>query len=63
MLLGVNALWDRCQLQLELRLRGHGKDEALQGGIMLVAQKEGDLALTALILRLHTDLKAKDIYC
>lgn len=56
LLLGVYALRHRRQLQLKLRLRRHGEDEALHRGIMLVAQEEGDLALTTLVLSLQAHL-------
>lgn len=59
LLLGIYALRYRCQLQVELGLRGYCKDEIFQWGSVLVAQEEGDLALTALILRFQSDLQPR----
>ncbi len=56
LLLGFQPLGHRCQLELKLRLRGHYKDDPLQGSCMLVAQEEHDLSLAALILCLQTYL-------
>ncbi len=56
LLLGVQPLGHGRQLELELRLRGHHKDDLLQGSCVLVAQEEHDLSLAALILCLHTYL-------
>lgn len=56
LLLGVQSLRNRCQLELELGLRGDRKDDFLQGGGMLVPQEEGDLPLAALILCLQPHL-------
>ncbi len=56
LLLGVQPLGHRRQLELELRLRWHHKDDLLQGSRMLVAQEEHDLSLAALILCLQTYL-------
>ena len=60
LLLGVYALWHRAQLQLELGLWRHRKDEVLQGCSVLVAQEEDELALAALVLRLQTNLHNTD---
>lgn len=56
LLLGVQSLGNRRQLELELGLRGDRKDDPLQGGRMLVPQEEGDLPLAALILCLQPHL-------
>ena len=56
LLLGVEPLGNRRQLELELWLRGDHKDDLLQGGSPLVAQEEHDLPLTALILSLQPHL-------
>lgn len=60
LLLGVYALWHRAELQLELGLGRHSKDEVLQRSSVLVAQEEGELALAALVLRLQANLHNTD---
>lgn len=47
---------NRRQLELELWLRGHHKDDLLQGSCMLVPHEEHNLPLTALILCLQPHL-------
>ena len=56
LLLGFQPLGHGRQLELELRLRWHHKDDPLQGSRMLVAKEEHDLSLAALILCLQTYL-------